>query len=126
MTKARNDERPADITFWFGDGQCSPYRARVKADTELSIGRTDSKRALGFVIRQDDDAMDFVLNKDQCTELAAYLSLYAPGLREPLGRKQEQHSPCDMLRMLAEENMNKTRQRIVQPYARLDKQAKKS
>jgi hypothetical protein len=32
--------------------------------------------------------MDFVLDKDQVAELAAYLRLAFGGLREPLGRKQ--------------------------------------
>src|SRR5207253_1913725 len=55
------------------------------------IGRTDSKRALGFVVTNGDKTVDFVLDRDQVAELAAFLKLSAlPGLRQPLGRKQRQ------------------------------------
>jgi hypothetical protein len=48
--KIAPDERPANLLLWVEDGKCYPCRARVTADTEVSIGRTDSKRALGFVV----------------------------------------------------------------------------
>ena len=85
-------ERAADLLFWFGDGFHAPYRARVAADTEVSIGRTNSKRALGFRISRGRAQMDFVLNRDQVTELAAYLQCQLPRLLKPLGRKPEQIS----------------------------------
>jgi hypothetical protein len=47
MSKKRNDERPARLLVWFRDGMCGGYDARVPADVEVSIGRTDSKQALG-------------------------------------------------------------------------------
>jgi hypothetical protein len=91
---ADNNERPADLLFWFKDGACSKYEARVKADVGVSIGRTDSKRALGFQIFKGKKMVaDFVLNRDQVAELATYLQHCALGrLRKPLGRKKTQVS----------------------------------
>jgi|EndMetStandDraft_8_1072994.scaffolds.fasta_scaffold21535_2 hypothetical protein len=87
-------ERPADLTFWFRDGFCGGYDARVEANTELSIGRTNSRRALGFIINRNGrmlEGSDFVLDRDQCEELAAYLQQFAP-LKKPQGRKPRQIS----------------------------------
>jgi hypothetical protein len=87
LTKA--GERPADLLFWFRDGCCGSYRARVTADVEVSIGRTNSKRALGFIVTNGEKKTDFVLDRDQVAELAAFLQQCAlPGLRKPLGRKR--------------------------------------
>jgi hypothetical protein len=73
-----DNERPADLTLWLQNG-CADYSRAVdgvKADTEISIGRTNSKRALGFfVIRKGVDSVDFVLNKDQVADLAEFLQL---------------------------------------------------
>ena len=44
---SKTNERPADLVFWFKDGFVGGYNARVPADVEVSIGRTNSKRALG-------------------------------------------------------------------------------
>jgi hypothetical protein len=91
-TKQRG-ERPADILFWFRDGTLSSYRARVTANTEVSIGRTDSKRALGFVVTSGKAQVDFVLDRDQVAELAAFLQQCAlPRLLKPLGPKRSQMS----------------------------------
>jgi hypothetical protein len=104
--KRNNKERPTDITFWLRNGCPVSYRARVPADNELSIGRTDSKRGLGFVVSRGDTSLDFVLNKDQVAELAAFLThCVLGGLRQPLGRKPNQmslvamHSPKRRLYM---------------------------
>jgi hypothetical protein len=86
------DERPADLLFWFRDGHLATCRARVTADTEVSIGRTDSKRALGFIVMQGKTDVAFVLDKDQVTELAAFLNMQARRLFKPLGRKKQQLS----------------------------------
>jgi hypothetical protein len=86
-------ERPADLLFWFADGACGSRRARLAADTEVSIGRTNSKRALGFLVSKGDETViDFVLDRDQVAELAGFLQLALPRLRKPLGRKQPQMS----------------------------------
>jgi hypothetical protein len=90
-------ERPADILFWYGDGQLSSCEARVAATTEVSIGRTNSKRAAGFLVSRGDTSMDFVLDRDQVTELVAYLQkCMLPRLLKPLGRKQNQISLAAM------------------------------
>ena len=75
-------------------------RARVPADVEVSIGRTDSKRALGFFItNRGGETMEFVLDKDQVAELAAFLSLSLPRLLKPLGRKKDQASLVAMAKL---------------------------
>jgi hypothetical protein len=80
-------EQPTDLLFWPQNGCVMCYRARVPADTEVSIGRTDSKRALGFIVSRGDTQLDFVLNRDQVLELAMYLDAMYPALRAPRGRK---------------------------------------
>ena len=90
--RADSGERPADLLLWFKDGFCSGFTARVAADVEVSIGRTGSKRALGFMITNGKKQMDFVLDKDQCAELAAFLQISLPRLRKPLGPKPVQMS----------------------------------
>ena len=89
---SRKDGRPADLSFWLKDGLAVDYCTRVAASTEVSIGRTNSKRALGFIVNRGDTSMDFVLDRDQVAELAAYLQHYCPALLKPLGRKQNQLS----------------------------------
>jgi hypothetical protein len=95
------NERPTDLLFWFRDGFCVPFKARVKTDAELSIGTTNSKRALGFIISQGGKNMDFVLDQDQVAELAAFLEMKAGDLRKPLGRKKKQIS-CVALKRATE------------------------
>jgi hypothetical protein len=95
-------EQPTDITFWLRGGCCGRYHARVPATRELSIGRTDSERALGFIVRKGETWIDFVLNQDQVDELAAYLQLLRGTLRKPLGRKPEQISFVPFLAQLRE------------------------
>ena len=85
-------ERPADLLFWFGNGSLGGHKARVKADIEVSIGRTDSKRALGFVVTNGADSFDFVLNRDQVIELTTFLQIQVGRLRKPVGRKPHQLS----------------------------------
>jgi hypothetical protein len=93
----QNRERPAYLVFWFKNGACCRYDARVPADTKVSIGRTDSKRALGFIVKQGDKSLDFVLDKDQVAELAAYLGAFSRVLLKPLGRKKPQLSIAAMV-----------------------------
>lgn len=49
--------------------------ADTRSDTEVSIGRTNSKRALGFIVTRGRKTMDFVLNKEQVARLAHYLTI---------------------------------------------------
>jgi hypothetical protein len=87
-------ERPANMKLWFRDGFVYPCRPRIAADAEISIGRTDSKRGLGFMVTiGKGKPVDFTLDRDQVAELAAFLRHCAlPILRKPLGRKPEQMS----------------------------------
>jgi hypothetical protein len=93
------DERATDLLLWFRNGSVGGINARVQACREVSIGRTDSKRGLGFIVTIRDDerkpfkdgTIDFTLDKDQVAELAAYLQ-HCIDLLGPLGRKQTQLS----------------------------------
>jgi hypothetical protein len=92
--KRRSNERPANLEFWHADGHARWFEARVAADIEISIGRTDSERALGFIVTNNGKMLaDFVLDRDQVAELATYLRFFALGrLKKPLGRKRIQVS----------------------------------
>jgi hypothetical protein len=100
MSRPKNQqkgEHPADLLFWFGDGHLSSYEARVAAVTEVSIGRTNSKRAAGFFVSRGETSIDFVLDRDQVAELVAFLqNCMLPRLLKPLGRKQDQISIATM------------------------------
>ena len=89
---SETNERPAALRFLTSDGKGLLFEARVPAEVEVFIGRTGSKRAMGFLISGGDQMMSFVLNKDQVAELAAYLNGFLPGLLEPRGRKPQQMS----------------------------------
>jgi hypothetical protein len=107
----QNDEQPADLSFWLRDGGVAYYRARVPADTEVSIGRTNSKRALGFIVTRGKVSIDFVLNKDQVAELAAYCRVSLPGLLKPTGRKPDQISLVASIRMFHDDqNLSSVRE----------------
>jgi hypothetical protein len=71
-----------------GGRRCTSIKPRVAADVKVSIGRTNSKRALGFrVMTNDKHLIDFVLDRDQVAELTAFLGGAKAGLSKPLGRK---------------------------------------
>jgi hypothetical protein len=58
-----------------------------------STNRERPQATLVFIVSQGDDTdVDFVLNKDQCAELAVYLQQAGAALLEPLGRKPDQIS----------------------------------
>jgi hypothetical protein len=87
-TQRINDERPADLKLWWADGMLMGCDAAdSRSDTEVSIGRTNSKRALGFIITRGNKMIDFVLNKDQVARLASYLTKQEARLLKPRGRK---------------------------------------
>jgi hypothetical protein len=93
--KSRRDEQPSNLLFWIKDGFCIKCDARTRASTEVSIGRTDSKRALGFLVTRGKAQIDFVLDRDQINDLAAYLR-HCPPLLAPRGRKRKQLSLAAM------------------------------
>jgi hypothetical protein len=97
MKRKNNGERPAKLLVWFEDGFCGFCGPRVKADVEVSIGRTNSKRALGFRIKaKNEHVIDFVLNRDQVVELAAYMRGQKTRLLKRPGRKPHQLSLAAM------------------------------
>jgi hypothetical protein len=89
-TKKVPDERAANLLFWFADGWLSGIDAltKAKADTEVSIGRTDSKRALGFVVTQDGGYKEFVLDREQVVQLARFLDIQERRLLKPKGSRK--------------------------------------
>ena len=80
LLMGKDVERPCDMTLWL-NGALYPYRARVKANTQLSLDLTDSERALGVIVSRGDQQLECMLNKDQVEELAAYLRFISPQLR---------------------------------------------
>jgi len=51
----RVDERLADLLLWWANGAVQRCDAsEVRADTEVSIGGTNSKRALGFIVKLEE------------------------------------------------------------------------
>src|SRR5262245_47803969 len=97
------NERSADLQLWIGDGCAGGANARFAADVEVSIGRTNSKRAMGFVVNAsgnpyqslnpggENKQMSFVLDRDQVWELIGYLHMQLSGLRKPLGRGESSY-----------------------------------
>jgi len=81
------------------DGAGGGIAARVHADIEVSIGRTNSKRAIGFIVHpksgyglnpaSEKNETNFVLDRDQYAELILYLRFQLKRLRKPIGKKQE-------------------------------------
>jgi hypothetical protein len=67
-------EQSVEVTVWMGDGFCGSYPGGDSSWPELSIGRTDSKQALGFIIHdQERKAITaFVLNREQLKHLIPY------------------------------------------------------
>ncbi len=93
------DENPVDLLLWFKDGDCtsaSPALKELKGRKRklpwVSVGRTDSRRALGFVVEDVDrkHLAEFVLDKKQVQELIRYLSGQLPRLRAGGKRPREQ------------------------------------
>jgi len=84
-------ENPVDLHLWLRNGCLSwvdaAGRAALKARKlnglpEVSVGRTDSKKALGFVVVDGDRKLaEFVLDRTQVVELVAYFILQLPRLK---------------------------------------------
>jgi len=93
-------ERSADLTLWIADGFAGGQPARVATDIEVSVGRTNSERAIGFVVykkktgrrldpNHPDNMAAFVLDRDQVTALIGLLQAKLRTLRRPHGRKTD-------------------------------------
>jgi hypothetical protein len=86
-----DDERPADLLLWWKDGRLDPHRASIPTKTIVSIGRTNSKRALGFMVFSGRvfsgrKPIDFVLDYEQVTALAQYLPIMLRRLKKPTSK----------------------------------------
>jgi hypothetical protein len=82
-------ERAANVCCWLQNGSRVGLSARVATKIEVSIGRTNSKRGLGFVVRNGKTSMDFVLDKDQVQDLITYLEFSLHRLLKPSGKRKE-------------------------------------
>lgn len=81
-------ERAATLLLWFGDGALKPVEGPAGTVVELSIGRTASKRNLGFILTEEKKReTDFVLSRAQVEELHRYLGLTLRRLRGPHSRE---------------------------------------
>ena len=80
-------ELPAELWLWFGDGAVARFPGEGKSATVVSVGRTDSERAMGFRITDgDDEIARFVLSRGQVEHLAGFLARSLSGLKR--GRKR--------------------------------------
>jgi hypothetical protein len=83
-------ERPIDLELWLKNGCAVTERAKsgVDAGMRLSLGRTNSEQALGFILmRKDQDPVDFVLNKTQVASLIMFLQFLLPRLRGKIDKR---------------------------------------
>jgi hypothetical protein len=92
------NEQSTDVILWPKDGCLCSHDARVDATTELFVGRTNSKRAIGFVITRGKQQIDFVLDRDQVENLAAFLNASLAGLSKPAGRRRPYLNFADLAR----------------------------
>jgi hypothetical protein len=75
------------LTAWLEDGRFMSCPPAGDWDTEVSIGRTGSKQALGFTVEKGDTKMDFVLDQEQVAFLAEYFGYSLPRLLKSKGPK---------------------------------------
>ena len=68
------NERPAKLQFWLRDGFTFRDSDDIvrSGDLEISIGRTDSRRGLGFAMTKRES--HFTLTRRQVDELIAFLT----------------------------------------------------
>ena len=64
-----SDEQRVDLMLWRGDGMAAICPGTGRALPEVSVGRTDSRRGLGF----EYGAQSFVLDRVQVARLHAFL-----------------------------------------------------
>jgi hypothetical protein len=74
-------ERKANLELWWRDGAVAESRATKRVTTEMSIGRADSKRHLGFIVKQNKVTVDFCLDRSQVAELTRFLTYQIRRLR---------------------------------------------
>ena len=82
-------EQPAKLKFWLQDGvprfdEDASVKLNVGKTRLISMGRTDSRRALGFAIGTslwDKPALHFALTRIQVDQLIWYLAIQANRLK---------------------------------------------
>jgi hypothetical protein len=79
------DEQSADLILWRGDGCVANHKSGKPRLPEVSVGRTDSRRGLGFQITKPNGAeiTAFVLDRAQVQALSRYLQDAPKRLRAP-------------------------------------------
>ncbi len=77
-TRIPKGERRCNLSLWIGDGKLTTHDGLGKPGLDVSIGRTDSKLGLGFVV----GATQFVLDRTQVENLAAFLTFQAGRMRK--------------------------------------------
>lgn len=82
-----DNEKPAKLVLWMMNGSVFDCEPPNHADIKVSVGRTNSKEALGFVVTNGEDRMMFVLDKYQVAELAAYCLIQLKRLKKRRGPK---------------------------------------
>jgi len=83
--KSRRKKQPVDLTTWIMDGTANAIRGKGKNLPMVNIGRTDSKRGLGFLVtfNKKTERVAFVLDRNQVMALHQHLAYQIPRLRGP-------------------------------------------
>jgi hypothetical protein len=83
-SRVPDDERRVDLKLWFQNGSGMPHAGEGKGLPEVSIGRTNSERGIGFIVFGNwkklktvtiggEEETCFVLDRTQVENLHAYL-----------------------------------------------------
>jgi hypothetical protein len=85
------EEQPVDLTTWIMDGTANAIRGKGKNLPMVNIGRTDSKRGLGFLVtfNKKTERVAFVLDRNQVMALHQHLAYQIPRLRGPKRTRQD-------------------------------------
>jgi hypothetical protein len=75
MKRIPRDEQRVNLLLWYRNGTLVPTNGRGRSLPELSVGRTDSRRGLGFQfrLRGKKAIASFVLDREQMHDLQQFL-----------------------------------------------------
>ena len=77
-------EQSVSLWLWLGDGALlAPFQGDRDSPVEVSVGRTDSKRAIGFRVTGKGKNVLFVLNREQVELLSNFLDRSVSRLKPP-------------------------------------------
>lgn len=71
------DEQRIDLSPFWHDGAVRVFPGRGRNLPDLCLGRTDSKRGLGFEFTHGEQVVRFVLDREQVKVLREYLDYQA-------------------------------------------------